>query len=74
MTCLTQLASLMGDALGPGPITLVLPQFSEPSERRLATSMSGTELEKRVTGGDKALTHDLYVQTFTRQMIQLFSE
>lgn len=74
MTCISQLASLMGDALGPGPIALVLPQIGERGERRLATSMSGSELEKcAVENGAKMLTHDLYVQTFTRHMIELFS-
>jgi hypothetical protein len=77
MVCLAQLASLMGDALGSsGQIVFVLPQIGDLNERRLATSMSGSELEK---GGDSKnvlamLLHDQYVQVFTKHLIDIFSE
>uniref|UniRef100_A0A914HYN3 Exportin-4 n=1 Tax=Globodera rostochiensis TaxID=31243 RepID=A0A914HYN3_GLORO len=70
LTCLAQLASAMGDSLGLGPIALVVPQVSgDLNERRLATSMSGGAEHL----SEELSTHDLYVRTFTRELIQIFS-
>ncbi|KAL3110063.1 hypothetical protein niasHT_015666 [Heterodera trifolii] len=70
LTCLAQLASAMGDSLSLGPFTLVIPQVSSDlSERRLATSMGGA-VENL---SEELSTHDLYVRTFSRELVQLFS-
>lgn len=64
----------MGEALDPsGPIVVVLPQINDLCERRLATSMNGNELEAAAVG-DRKLMHDQYVQTFARDLIELFKE
>ncbi|CAK5080251.1 unnamed protein product [Meloidogyne enterolobii] len=72
MVCLTQLASLIGDALGPsGPIAVVMPLVGNLGERRLATVMGGID---EPVSSRKPILHDLYVQTFVTQMIDLFSD
>ncbi|KAL7075491.1 hypothetical protein ACQ4LE_005364 [Meloidogyne hapla] len=74
MVCLTQLASLIGDALGPsGPIAVVMPLVGNLGERRLATVMSGGSDQEPVSNR-KPILHDQYVQAFVCQMIELFSD
>ena len=74
MVCLTQLASLIGDALGPsGPIAVVMPLVGNLGERRLATVMTGGSDQETVSNR-KPILHDQYVQAFVSQMIDLFSE
>jgi hypothetical protein len=74
MICLTQLASLMGDAIGPsGPIAVVMPLVGNLGERRLATVMN-CESAQESASNRKPILHDQYVQSFVSQMIDLFSE
>uniref|UniRef100_A0A915LHB8 Exportin-4 n=1 Tax=Meloidogyne javanica TaxID=6303 RepID=A0A915LHB8_MELJA len=67
-----QISSLIGDALGPsGPIAVVMPLVGNLGERRLATVMGGID---EPLSSRKPILHDLYVQTFVSQMIDLFSD
>uniref|UniRef100_A0A915PD20 Exportin-4 n=1 Tax=Meloidogyne floridensis TaxID=298350 RepID=A0A915PD20_9BILA len=71
MVCLTQLASLIGDALGPsGPIAVVMPLVGNLGERRLATVMGGID---EPLSSRKPILHDLYVQTMVldHEMVSL---
>ena len=74
MVCLTQLASLMGDALSPaGPVVLLMPQFgSDLAERRCATSMGGGDAAER--GERSKCLHDAYVRRFCEELLQVFNE
>lgn len=58
LNCLAQLASVMGDVLSSGEIEDTQPQLSPTSSR----------------GQHNQKTHDLYIQTFIINIIDIFQE